>query len=394
MSSSPIGKSVFPFLTSVSSLLVRLRIKKMPTNWYTADMISSTQQLQLSSKNEKRSSFRQLCTQLTHNRCISWSLNLVLVVTTIVLLLLVGSLDVSQTAFCVHLFAFCITSAVLIWTKDSRNALWLSLVTSVTHFLMLSFIIWDCEPIFFVVKLAVISCFWLAARTMRISNARLMHVLDDQKLKPRVRITIVQLLIGASLVLVASLHLAYLEQEAFSFAEMALWSCFIMDFLRHFGSWKMTMKRVFRDVKGMSKILSRRNSKLQMLKGAKRRQNIMIPVGALFTAIVGCAFMISANPALGLLLQHKSNECKQRNPVGVHRISAFAFPAFFAFQIAYWVMIYSHVLKKRRNEKLRDTKKDSRQVLQGSYINASQQDTKEDIQVSPVSSSSLISSQS
>jgi hypothetical protein len=317
-------------------------------------MISSIQQLQLSNKNETRPSFCQLCTQLSRYRRISWSLNLVFVVTTIVQWL-VASLDVVQAAFCVHLVTFCITCVVLTWTKDSRNALWLSLVPSGTHFLVLLFIIWDCEPLFFVLKLALISCFWLAARIMRITNARLVHALEHN-LKSQVRITIVQLLIGALLVLVASLHLAYPEQEAFSFAEMALWGCFIVDLLRHFGTWKMTMKRVFRDVKGMSKILSKRNSKLQMIKGMKRRQSIMIPAGALFTAIAACAFMISANPVLDLLLQYKSNECKQRHSVDSHRISAFAFPGFLAFQIAYWVTIYSHVLKKRRDQKLRDTK--------------------------------------
>jgi hypothetical protein len=50
-------------------------------------------------------------------------------------------------------------------------------------------------------------------------------------------------------VLVASLHLAYPEQEEFSFAEMALWGCFIVD--------SLTMKIAFRDVKGMGKSLPR-----------------------------------------------------------------------------------------------------------------------------------------
>jgi hypothetical protein len=325
---------------------------------YTADMISLNSPL-----------FRQLCTQLSRNKCISWSLNLVLAITAIVLLL-VASLDVVQAAFCAHLVAFCITCAVLVWTKDSRNAFWLSLLPLGTHFFLLLFIIWDCEPLFFVLKLAVISCLWLAVHIMRITNARLLRVLE-QKSKSRVRITIVQLLIGASLMLVASLHLAYPEQEAFSFAEMALWGCFIVDILRHFGSWKMTMKRVFRGVKGMSKILSKKNASLQMIKGVKRRQNIMIPARALFTAIAACALMISANPVLDLLLQNKSSECKPRYSVGSHRISAFAFPAFLAFQIAYWVTIYSHVLKKRRDQKLRDTK-EGLQVLPVSSLISSQ----------------------
>ncbi len=310
-------------------------------------MIFSAQQLQLSSKTETR---RQLCTQLSRNICISWSLNLVLAVTAIVLLL-VASLDAAQAAFCAHLVFFCTTCAVMVWTKDSRNALLsISLVPSIAHFLMRLFIIWDCEPLFFVLKLAHISCFWLSTQIMHITSARLVFALE-QKSQSRVRVTIVQLLIGALLVLVASLHLAYPEQEAFSYAEMALWGCFLGDILRHFDSWKMTMRRVFRGVKGTSKTLSRRNSSL------KRRQNIMISAGPLFAGTVGCAFMISANPVLDLLLQYKSNQCQQRNSVGSHRISAFAFPCFLAIQISYWVNIYSHV-KKRRDQKLQDTKED------------------------------------
>ncbi len=206
---------------------------------------------------------------------------------------------------------------------------------------------------------------------MRISGARLVYALE-QKPKSRVRVTIVQLLIGASLVLVASLHLAYPEHEAILFAEMALWGCFIVDILWHFGIWKMTMKRVFRDVKGMRKILSRRNSNLKMIEGVKRRQSIMTVLGNLFTETAACAFMIFVNPALGLLLQDKSNECKQRNSVGSHRILAFGFPIFLAFHITFWVLIYNHVLKKRRDEKLRRTKEERRPVLQESSLISSQ----------------------
>jgi hypothetical protein len=114
-------------------------------------MISSTQQLQFSSKTEKGPSIRQLCTHLSRNRCVSWSLNAVLAVMTIVLLL-VDSLDAVQAAFCVHLVGFCITSAVLVWTKDSRNAFGLSVAVPVGQFVTLLYMIWDCEPIFFVVK--------------------------------------------------------------------------------------------------------------------------------------------------------------------------------------------------------------------------------------------------
>jgi hypothetical protein len=322
-------------------------------------MSSSTQKLRLSSKTEKRPSIRHLCPHLNRNRCISWSLNAVLAVTTIVLLL-VASLDVVQAAFCVHLVAICITCAVLVRTKDSRNAVLMSLGFPVAHFVTLLCLIWDCEPLTFIMKLTMISCCWSGTLLMRITGVRFVHALGDKR-KSRMRVTIVQLLIGASLVLVASLHLAYPEHEAFSIAEMALWGCFFVDVLRHFGIWKKTMKRVFRGVMGMGKILPRGNTNLNMIEGVKRRQSIIVTVGILFSEILICTCMIFANPALDLLLQDKSNECKQRNSVGSHRFSAFAFPAFLAVHIALWVTIYSHVLRKRRTEKLRQ---EPRQVLQ------------------------------
>ncbi len=191
-----------------------------------------------------------------------------LAVTTIVLLL-VASLDVVQAALCVHFVVFCITCAILVWTKDSRTTFGTSLGFPVAHFVVLLCVIWDCEPLFFVLKTITISCLWFGTRAMRISGSRLVRALE-QKPKSQVRVTIVQLLIGASLVLVASLHLAYPEHYAFSFAEMVLWGCFIVDVLWHFSSWKMTMKRVFRGVKGIRKILSRRNSSLKMIEGVVR----------------------------------------------------------------------------------------------------------------------------
>jgi hypothetical protein len=317
-------------------------------------MISSAQQLRLPSKTEKRPSIRQRCTQLSHNRCISWSLNVVLAVSTIVILL-VAPLDVVQAAFCVHLVAFCITCAVLVWMKDSGNVLGMSLGFPVSLFLILSFIIWDCEPLFFVVKLVAICCIWFATRLMRITSALLVHA-STRKFasQKRVRVTTVQYLIGASLALVASLHLAYPEHEALSFAEMALWGCFIVDVLWHFGIWKMSMKRVFRGViKGMRKSLIRRNSTLNMIEGIQRRIKIATAVGVLFTEITMCACMIFTNSSLDFPLQDKSNECKMRNSVNSHRISAFAFPISLAIHIACWVLIHSHVLKKRRAEKRR-----------------------------------------
>jgi hypothetical protein len=286
--------------------------------------------------------------------------------------LLVASLDVVQAAFCVHLVAFCITCAALVWTKDSRNAFGLSVGFPVCHFMLLLFIIWDCEPLFFVLKLVIIPCLWNTTRLMRITGARLVHALEH-KPKSRVRVTIVQLLIGASVVLLSSLQLAYPEHEAFPFAEMALWGCFIVDVLWHFGLWKMTMKRVFRSVNGMGKIESRQNAHLNTIEGIKRRQNIVAVVGPVFAEIVACAFMIFASPALDLLLQDKSNECKQRNSAGSHRISAFGFLAFLAIHVSLLVMIYSHVLRKNRDSYLTKNKeRESRQVLQISSLILSQ----------------------
>ncbi len=298
---------------------------------------------------------------------------MVLAVTAIVLLL-VASLDVAQAAFCVHLVAFCISCAVLVWTKDSRGAFGLSVGFPVGHFVLLLCIIWDCEPMFFVLKLAFISCLWFGTLFMRITSARLLYALTHTP-KSRVRVTIVQRLIGALLVLVASLHLTYPELEAFSFAETALWGCFIVDVLWHFGIWKMTMKRVFRSVKGMSNTVSSEQGirNMKMIEGVKKRQTIVTVVGPIFAEIVTSAFMIFANPALELLLQDKSNECKQRNSVGSHRMSAFGFSIFFAIHIGFCVTIYSHVLKKRREEYLTIKKEmERRRALQLSSLISSQ----------------------
>ncbi len=300
---------------------------------------------------------------------------MVLAVTAIVLLLLCRQrFDVVQTAFCVHFVAFCITCAVLVWVKDSKITFGLSVGSPIGHFVLLLFTIWDCEPLFFVLKTIAISCLWFNTRVMRITGARLVLALEH-KPQSRVRVTIVQLLIGASLVLVASLHLAYPEHEVFSFAEIALWGCLLVDVLWHFGIWKINMERVFRNIKGTSNIVSRLSSSLNRIEGIKRRQSIITIVGTLFTEIVISAGMIFSNPVLDLLLQDKRNECKQRNSVGSHRLSAFGFPAVLAVHIACWVLIYSHVLKKRRDEFLTKKKEsESRQVLQVSSLILSQMD--------------------
>ena len=123
-------------------------------------------------------------------------------VTTIVLLL-VASLDAVQAAFCVHLVLFCITCAVLVWTKDSKNAFGMSLGFPVAHFVFLLCIICDGEPLFFVLKVVSISCLWSGTLLMRITGARLIYA-TEHKPKSRVRVTIVQLLIGASVVRIMS----------------------------------------------------------------------------------------------------------------------------------------------------------------------------------------------
>ena len=129
------------------------------------------------------------------------------------------------------------------------------------------------------------------------------------------------------------------------------------------------MKRVFRGLKGMSSIVSRQNANLKMIEGVKRRQTIVTVVGFLFGEIVTCAFMMIGSPALGLLLQHKSNECKQRNSVGSHRMSAFGIPLCLAMHIMLWLMIYSHVVRERREEYLTMKKEmESRQALQISSL--------------------------
>jgi hypothetical protein len=331
-------------------------------------MSSLPQQSQISSKAEKRPSISLLCTHLSRNICVSWSLNVVLVVTTIVILL-VASLDVVQAAFCVHLVAFCITCAVLVWTKDSKNAFGMTIGLPVLHFVLLSCIIWDCGPLLFVLKLISIGAFWFGTRLMRITGTRLVYAIEH-KPKARVRITIVEQLIGASVVLLASLHLAYPELEAFSFAEIALWGCFIADVLWHFAIWKIAMKKVFQSVRGMNKIISRQNAaNLNMIEGVKRRQNIGTTVGIVFAEIITCVCMMFINPALGLLLKDKSNECKQRNSVGSQLFSAFGFAALSAIHIGLWVTIYSHVLRKRREEmQTMKNESESRKALQISSL--------------------------
>ncbi len=132
------------------------------------------------------------------------------------------------------------------------------------------------------------------------------------------------------------------------------------------------MTRVFEGVKGMSTILPRQHAGLNMIEGVKRQQTIISTVGVLFTEIVACACMICVNPVLGFLFQDKSSECKQRNAVGSHRFFAFGFPVYFALHMALWVTIYSHVLKKRRDEKLQDAKEERPQVLQVSSLISSQ----------------------
>ncbi len=224
-----------------------------------------------------------------------------LAVTTIVLLL-VASLDAVQAVVCVQFVGSCITCAVLVWTKDSRNAFRISLLIPIFHFVGVLFIIWDCEPLTFLFKLAIINGFWFVNLLMRITGARFVYAFE-QKPKSRVRVTIVELLIGASLVLVASLHLAYPEHEALPFTEIVLWGCLLGDGLWHFGIWKMTTKKVFRSVKRKmnskrvfqtvkGKMTTKRNPILKMIEGVKRRQTIISTAGVLLMEIFACMIIV------------------------------------------------------------------------------------------------------
>jgi hypothetical protein len=117
---------------------------------------------------------------------------------------------------------FCITCAVLVWTKSSWHIFCLSVGVPVTFFMGLAHLIWNCEPFILVCKVEVGSLLVFCTQFMRIGGSRLLHILVETS-KIRVRVTKVQTLIGTSLVLAASLHLAFYN-AVFSFAEIvSLW---------------------------------------------------------------------------------------------------------------------------------------------------------------------------
>ncbi len=302
-------------------------------------------------------SFTNVSTQLNRNIRISWSLNIAIVVAAAVLLVVVP-LDVVQTTFCAHTIVFCITCAVLVWTKSSWHIFCLSVGVPVTFFVGLAHLIWNCEPLFFVCKVVAVSLLVFCTRFMRIGGSRLLHVLAETP-KIRVRVTKVQTLIGASLVLAASLHLAFLNYGAvFSFVEIVLWGCFFVDVLWHFGVWKTDMRRAFR--KRICPLPG--TSSLIIVNDIKKRQMVSTIVGVLVAETLLCVYMVLANAVFGL--QEESNECKRRSTIGSNRLALILFPTVLAAHIAIWMLIYAHVTTKRRDMTLRDTKREHHPSLQ------------------------------
>jgi hypothetical protein len=296
-------------------------------------------------------------TKINRYICISWSCNIVVVVAEIALLLFV-SLDDVQTAYCVHLIALCITCAVLVWTKSSsRNWFIFSILFTAGPLISLVHIVWNCEPLFFGVKMVMLSFYLLGLRALRINGSRLVRAVEGTP-KVLVRVTPVHMFLAASMVLVASLHLAFRSLEVFSFAEVALWGCCLMDTLWHFGVWKMNINRAFRDTKGMNRILSKNSAALQKVNRVRRQQHILNTVSILFTEITGLMLIICANSVLGL--QEESKECNRRTSIGSDRIALFAIPISVAFHICSLMVIYMHAASKWHDTKLRYMKNERR----------------------------------
>jgi hypothetical protein len=292
-------------------------------------------------------------TKINRYICISWAWNIVVAVAAIVLLLFV-SLDDVQTTFCVHLIALCITCAVLVWTKGSvRNWFIFSICFTGATLISLVHIVWNCEPIFFVEKMVMLSMYLLGLRALRIGGSRLICAVEGSP-KILVRFTPVQIFLAASMVLVAFLHLAFRSLDVFPFAEIALWGCCIVDTLWHFGVWKMNMNRAFRDVKGLNNALPKTNASVQKMNRVRRQQNILNTVSILFTEIAGIIMNICTNSVLGL--QEESKECNRRTSIGSDRIALFGFPISVAFHICSLMVIYMHVASKWNDKKLRDMK--------------------------------------
>jgi hypothetical protein len=283
-------------------------------------------------------------TKINRNTCISWSWNIVVAVAAIVLLLF-ASLDEVQTAMCLHNIALCITCAVLVWMKhSSRNWFIFSILFTGGHFLCVVVTVWNCEPLFYGAKMWLLIAYLLGVRMIRIGGSRLVRVVEGTP-KALVRFTYTHIFLAASMVLVASLHLAFRSLGVFLFAETALWGCCIVDTLWHFGVWNMNMKRAFRFTERMNSILSKNNSALQYVNMVRRRQYILNTVSILFTETICMACIIYMN------LQEGSKECSKRTSIGSDRIALFLFSFCVAVHIAPLMIIHMHTMSKRRDKK-------------------------------------------
>jgi hypothetical protein len=300
---------------------------------------------------------------------ISWSWNIAVAVAAIVMLLFVP-LDDVQTAFSMHLIALCITCAVLVWTKgSSRNWFIFSIFFTCATLISLVNCVWNCEPVYFGGKMVMLSLYLLGLRALRIGGSRLLHAVEGTP-KITIRITPVQIFLAASVVLVASLHLAFRSLEVFSFAEIALWGCCIVDTLWHFRTWKMNMKRVFRSTEGMNRAHSRkRSSALQSVNRVRKQQNVLTYILS-FAEVTGMTLVICMNSVLGL--QEVSKECNRRTSIGSDRIALFIFPLSVAFHICSLMVIYMHAASKWRDKQQRlGQKQIAARALIASYRNIS-----------------------
>jgi hypothetical protein len=333
--------------------------------WHTIYVFSQAKRRTFAAKLEAATSACTASVRTPLDRTIYISLFFnVAVVAAASVVLAVVSLDAVQTAFSVHMFFFCITCAVLVWTKPSWNIFCLSAGVPAAVFMGLVHLIWNCEAFFGGFKVVIACVLVFCTRFMRIGGSRLLHTLIEMP-KTRVQVTMAQYLMGASMVLVASLHLAFPSYESISFAEIVLWVCFLADILWHFRVWKMDMKRAFQSTETLNKIVSKGNLSLKVLNDVKRRQIISTIVGVLVVEIFLCVYMILANSVIGL--QEARNECARRSPRGSDRLALILFPVALAAHIAFWMLIYAHVTSQRRDI-LKRTKCEPHPVLPESSL--------------------------
>ena len=116
------------------------------------------------------------------------------------------------------------------------------------------------------------------------------------------------------------------------------------------------MKRAFRVSDSLNIIVAKTNISSNIVKDIKRRQMISTIVGVLLVEPFICMYMILANSVLGL--QEESKECKRRNPIGSDRLALILFPISLAANIAFWMLIYSHIMSKRRDTTLKGPKRE------------------------------------